>query len=121
MPMLIGAVAYRASLRDKVEEWMDPLKTPSDHDGGVSPTHVLCPKCSEPYILVEGLDATGDILQDDMEFLAKALSTGHPLHPAHMVIRDPDGVLCRHFNLQSTAAAEKIREEAASCEVLTQP
>jgi len=120
MQITIGAIAYRASPIDEVEEPIGSWQMMRDHGRGANSKHVLCPKCGEPYILVEGMDATGEILQDDMEFLAKALSTGHPSHPARMVIRDPDGMLYKHFNIQSTAAAEKFRGEATSCEVPTQ-
>ena len=120
MPILIGAIAYRASPSDEVEEQIDSWEMADDYDGGASSKHVLCPKCGEPHILVEGIDATDEILQDDMEFLAKALSTGHLSHPARMVVRDPDGVLNRHFNLQSMTAAEKVNEEAVSCGVRTE-
>ena len=121
MPILIGAIAYRASPSDEVEEQIDSWQVPGDYARGARSEPVLCPRCSEPYILVEGIDAGDELVQDDMEFLPKALSTGHPSHPARMVMRDPDGVLYRHFKLHSTAAAEKGREEPASREVLTQP
>ena len=111
MPILMGAIAYQASLREKVGEQI-VFRQPINYDGETNSRSVLCPKCDEPYILVEGSDATDELIQDDMEFLAKALSTIHPAHPAGMVIRDPDGLLCRHFNLQSTAvAAEPLPSE----------
>ena len=121
MPILIGAIAYRALPSDEVEEQIGSRQMTGGYARGVSSEHLLCPRCGEAYNLVEGLDASDDVVQDDMEFLSKALSTGHPSHPARMLVRDPAGVLYRHFHLQSTAAAEKVNEEAASCEVLTQP
>ena len=121
MPLLIGAIAYRALPSDEVEEQIGSWQMTGDYARGARSEHVFCPRCGEPYILVEGLDARDDLVQDDMEFLAKALSTGHPLHPAYMVIRDPEGVLYRRFNLQSAATDGDVKEEATSCEVPAQP
>ena len=121
MPILIGAIAYGASQGDAVEKQIGSWQMARDYAGGARSQHVVCPRCGEPYILLEGTDATDELVQDDMQFLAKALSTGHPAHPARMVIRDPDGVLNRHLHLQATAAAEIANAEAASCEVPAQP
>ena len=93
MPVLSGAIAYRASLIEKVAEQIVSWQKERDYDREAGTKRVLCPKCGEPYILVEGIDTSDDLIQDDQDFLAKALSTGHPSHPTQMVIRDPDDLL----------------------------
>ena len=57
MPILIGAIAYQASSSHQIEEHISSWMT-RDHDGSAGSKHVLCPKCGEPYILIEGTDAT---------------------------------------------------------------
>ena len=123
MLISIGAIAYRASRSNEVEERIRAWQMTHDSNGGGGLEYVSCPKCGERYILVEveGIDATKEIMQDDMEFLAKALSTVHPSHPTRMVIRDPDGVLYRRFHPQSAATRGNVKEEAFFCELPALP
>ena len=107
MSILIGAIAYRASTQNEVEKQISLWQmTGSDYEG-IRLEQVVCPRCSEPYVLIEGKDASDELLQKDVQFLAKALSTGHPYHPVGMVIRDPSGSLTRNFSLPIASASQE--------------
>jgi hypothetical protein len=58
---------------------------------------VSCPRCGTAFALVEEFGITDDMLKEDLEFLLKAISSSHPVHPEHMIIRDPAGMLFGHF------------------------
>lgn len=101
MAVLIGAIAYRSLPVEEVDPQLRSWEMIRKHEGGQAEKPVKCPKCGEPYALIEGLDATDEILQGDLEFLAKALSSSHPFHPTRLFVRDPNGVLNRRFHLIS--------------------
>ncbi len=109
MPIIIGAIAYRAGPNEKADERINSRPMTREDDGARS-EHARCPKCGESYALVEGIDVTEEIWRDDLEFLAKALSTGHPSHPAAMIIRDPNGVLNRYLSFVPPSALERTED-----------
>lgn len=77
-------------------------------------TPVLCPKCGEVYHLIEESDIVEETLHDDLEFLTRALSTGHPWHPEQMIVRDPSGALTNRCYLETTAEDEVNKPEVPS-------
>lgn len=103
MAILIGAIAYRAWPTGEAERQIQSWDMIREYEHGQPAKSVCCPRCSEPYALVEGLDATDETLTEDAAFLQKALAAVHPAHPAHMFVRDPDGVLNRRFNRMRAA------------------
>jgi len=94
--VLTGAIAYRTSAAEAVE-----TRRMRQYQERRQPAIVTCPKCGESYALVEGTDADDDTLQEDVAFLLKTISTVHPCHPAHVFVRDPDGVLHKVFESEA--------------------
>src|SRR5688572_18599426 len=118
MSILIGAVAYRAFRGDDERQQIDCLPMTRQHSDGATSKEVSCPKCGEQYLLVEGSDASENMLQEDMEFLAKALSSGHPSHPERLLIRDPKGL---HPRASFEAERTNIPEREPSAQNLAPP
>lgn len=95
MAMLFGAIAYKAVLAERLEKEINSWEVVRQYGNGdrARAASVECPKCGEAYALVEGVDARDETLDEDKEFLAKTLGSAHPVHPARLVIRDPDGII----------------------------
>jgi hypothetical protein len=98
MSTFTGAFAYRSLPADKIDNQMTLDGLIGEFGYGRPEEIVQCAKCGESYVLIEGGDATESILQEDVEFLAKALSLTHPRHVGHLLIRDPGGNLNKHLN-----------------------
>ncbi len=95
MRVLIGSIAYRSA----------PGLDPSEQLPSRPDEIAKCKKCGEAYVLIEGSDATEEMVQGDVAFLAKILSSSHPCHPPRLLIRDPDGALNRRFHPTPAASA----------------
>ena len=97
MVVSIGAFAYRSSLSDAFEERINQWQRACQAGRVLSSTKVLCPKCRESYTLVQGAGLTHEVSEDDIDFLTKALSSGHPHHSMYLIVRDLDAYLFQHL------------------------
>jgi hypothetical protein len=109
MPILTGAIAYRALATDEVERQIRVWQKVYNRESNGTSQEVLCPKCGTAFSLLEELDATDDVLKEDLEFLAKAIRSSHPYHPDHMIIRDPSGLLFGHFEQRRHSEVQNNR------------
>src|SRR5689334_22360599 len=108
MPQLVGAIACRVNpsgtLKLEMEFW-ELIETAASSS---SSRNVECRKCGQSYTLLEEEDVQDDLLQEDLEFLAKALSSGHPQHPERLVVRDPVGAISKAFSLGNAAQPSSV-------------
>jgi hypothetical protein len=97
MPILTGAVAYRGLVTDEVKKQISIWQDVQGREVNIALKQVSCPRCGTAFALLEELGISDEILKEDLEFLEKAISSSHPIHPDHMIIRDPSGMLFGHF------------------------
>jgi hypothetical protein len=103
MPILTGAIAYRGLVTDEVKRQISVWQNVHGREGSSALKEVSCPRCGTAFSLLEELGITDDLLKEDLEFLLKAIASSHPIHPDHMIIRDPAGMLFGYFGQEADA------------------
>lgn len=108
MTTLPGAIAYKASLARQITDFASATKIFQHFEGSAQSPIVECPRCGEQYVLVEDVNASEQLREQDHRFLVKSLEGAHPLHTPCVVVRDPDGQLQESCSQLSAALAKKV-------------
>jgi len=104
MATLCGAVAYKATIVDRLAERVNRWKMVREYQNQTSIQSIPCPRCGEVYHLLEEIYAGDETVEQDKTFLAKALASVHPAHPSYIPVRDPKGVVRRALGQSSERA-----------------